>query len=308
MTNPLIHNARAISMEGYHRSNKIAFLGHMPRLANLGSWLLQRSGIDDFHFHPKYEVYPAGGDKVALGFGGGIDSFCALHYALGNGLDVDLLHVNYGQPYFKQEAMVFVALEEAFAGRLTNHPFCELPETLEERYETGAVNFHTREDRIVPRDAEGLDWESYVIPARNLFLAAHLSEYARTIWIIANQRSDETVGTPDKTSRFYADASKAFSDYYNIKVRVSSPMLSVSKLAMVQNFLDHGGTVDQLRRTFSCYSPPDPDTIMHCGTCYACFKRFTLFQALNEEHEFAKHPKDGPNWLTFQNVEARKRG
>ena len=74
-------------------------------------------------------------------------------------------------------------------------------------------------------------------------------------------------------------------------------------------FSARGYNIESLKQTFSCYNPrPDHLSETHCGQCYACFKRFKLFQALNVEHNFRAHPKDGPNWSKYQAAENKKRG
>jgi 7-cyano-7-deazaguanine synthase in queuosine biosynthesis len=148
-------------------------------------------------------------------------------------------------------------------------------------------------------------WKNYIFPARNLVLAAIGSQYSDTVWIVANKRSDESVGTPDKTSRFFRETTDLLSDFYGRLILVKSPLLNQSKLEAVQDYLKKGGSVQALKATFSCYSPT-PGENEHCGKCLACYKRYKLFQALNVEVNFHTFPPDGENFLAYEKYEKSK--
>ena len=289
--NPLVDMCEQLTKACYAQDPELlATKYHNPHFVSLARWLgreyrLERATTSD----------PRDG-KLCICFGAGIDSYCALVHALEQDFDVVLFWMDYGQPYAEHEHCVFHQVRNkvgAFHQDLKRFPAFE-------RLEWASSTAH-----LIPRDIKGMDWENYIVPARNLFLAARGSQYGEEVWIVANKRSDESVGAKDKTSRFYNQSSVLFSEFYGTRIRVRSPFLGQSKLEMVQEYLKKGGSLDALKGTFSCYSPVEGD---HCGICYACFKRYKLFQDLNVEYNFHYPPHDGPNWHNYILQEQKKRG
>lgn len=311
--NPLVDTCLKISQAGYSLDPVVDGQYHNSDLLKLGTFLLNNSNLKIasghvLYLHSSKEAQrPKTYDKeVAIAFGGGIDSYCAIWYALLEGFTVKLIHINYGQPYYYQERDVFKYLRRA---ALRDEKFSYSKAffadfaRVQNMVANGRISFFEQKQIFVPKGARGLDWENYIIPARNLVLAAIASNYARRVWIVATKRSNEEVGTPDKTSRFYHDSSKTFSEFYGQSVTVESPFFHLSKSDVVSHYLNSGGRVEALLDTFSCYSPVNN---LHCGTCYACWKRYKLFASLGVKHEFVTHPLDGPNNMAFQAKEAAK--
>lgn len=302
--NPLVETCLNISKAGYSDSHKIEVGYYSDKLLALGKYLLGRT------LTPTYP--PSRSRKrLVICFGAGIDSYCALFRALENPEweSICLLHMNYGQPYFKEERAVFNRLIQQRNNARSDYPVQQEGADFKRAADNYNLEFAYRTEDLVPCNKEGMDWENYIIPARNLVIAADASELGDVIWIVANHRTDESVGARDKTSKFYSLTSQICSEFYGRKIVVESPVLHLSKLQMVQEHLAKGYNVQSLLQTFSCYNPrPDRTSETHCGVCYACFKRYKLFQALNVEHVFRSHPADGPNWLKYQEAENKKRG
>lgn len=306
--NPLIQTCVNISKAGYSNSHSINTPYFSDKVMALGKYLLG-------HTLGPTDPPSRSQKRLVICFGSGIDSYCALFKALENPdwKSITLLHVNYGQPYFREEREVFEILKRAkwiaqpsIGESTTTSPMIE---DFKKVSRSHSLEYCYRAVDLVPCNQEGMDWENYIIPARNLVVASEASELGDTIWIIANKRSDESVGAKDKTSKFYNLTSQVFSEFYGRRITVESPVLHLSKLQMVQEHLSKGYNVDALKETFSCYSArPDHQSESHCGTCYACFKRWKLFQDLNVEHCFRAHPKDGPNYLKYREAEKKKRG
>lgn len=292
MSNPLIESCLAISRAGYEEGAtpivKVPY--YHDTLDRLGTYLLStEKKLKRVRCLPSSELKPD--DDLAIMFGGGIDSFCALHKVLSEGLPkgrITVIHVDYGQPYRNAERMVFWKLVNLLE-KVWRSDVRQLALT---------VNLIPEEHRKAD-----LSWENYIIPARNLVLAAVGAEYASRVWIIANSRQDETVGARDKTKRFFRLASDIFSEFYGSRRVVESPFINKSKVEAVKEYINNGGSWDSLSRTFSCYHPVDG---MHCGVCYACYKRYKLFQAFNEPHDFDTPPWEGSNFHTYQNKEKAK--
>lgn len=307
--NPLIEQCAEISFAGYNPDGTEGFANGKDihygsrKLYNLGNFLLNKKVV--------YKNPKSVRNSLVICFGGGIDSYCALFRALENPKwhDITLLHVDYGQPYYHEEHKVFGTILDAWNGSVKEHPFQKdvEAERFTRRFET--LSFVAETKRLVPQGIENMDWENYIIPARNLVLSAMATEYGNVIWIVANRRSDESVGARDKTSKFYRMSTEVFSDFYQRPILVESPVLHLSKLEMVREHLAKGYSVESLKQTFSCYSArPEEISETHCGVCLACWKRWKLFQDLNISHNFRIHPKDGPNFDKYQDHERRKRG
>jgi 7-cyano-7-deazaguanine synthase in queuosine biosynthesis len=308
--NPLVQSCLEISRAGYEKRNHVEFRYDNPRLVSLGNFLLNNSNLKHTFRLQEKRHDP---NVVAICFGGGIDSYTAMFHALAKGREVRLIWMTYGQACAGKESLVFNGIGDAkngFASKLAE-PFEADFETLRTTY---GVNLDFKlhpayEDvQILPRESNLKHaWEDYIIPARNLVLAAVASNYASEIWIVANRRNDETVGTPDKTTRFYRESSALFTEFYGQKTIVTSPFLHLSKLEATRAYLAGGGSMEALKATFSCYTPVTTEPYA-CGRCYACYKRYQLFQALNTEYNFAEHPKDDPKRPKYEAQEKAKRG
>ena len=296
--NPLYQSVLELARAGYERRSKVTMPYVTTKLRKLGNYILNNSRLDhEFYLLPKaLDGYKDG--QLAIMFGCGIDSYCALHKALTDdkwSTKIHLVYVDYGQPYAWGERRVLDYVRKRYATEI----------------ESGFLEVHEHKIDLVPAGAD-LTWSSYIVPARNLVLAVIGTGYAGRVWIIANKRLDETVGTPDKTHRFYGETASICSEFYKRSIWIESPFIKLSKLEQVQDFLASGGSMEDLKNTFSCYGPQPtelrPGESLHCGECYACYKRFQLFQKLNEPFDFRKHPQDGPNWHMYEAQELAKRG
>lgn len=307
----LVDLCALISRAGYSGDVLIDSRLRSDTLLKLGTFLLN----GDPESPMRLNWLPRTHDSVAIAFGGGIDSYVAYLYAAAQFKHVHLIHVNYGHPYSHMERNVLDDMDLALRNARSQSNYSPYPrvdffrkdiEKIAE-FNNPAIFFHPRTHSIVP-DKRDMDWgwKDYIVPARNLMLASIASQYADRVWIIANKRSDETVGARDKTTKFYQQASAGFSQYYGKSVRVESPFLHLSKLEMVKMAIEKFDCLESLKNTTSCYTPTLAGK--QCGWCYSCFKRHNLFQALNVEYEFARHPADGPHWHEFQEAEKKKRG
>lgn len=328
--NPLVESCKAISKAGYSGETDIEQAYLNPRLLRLGTFLLNNSKLSST-FRLKEQRR---GSSVCICMGGGIDSYIAIHEAFTQSYEkVVLLHVDYSQPYNTLESQVFnlisraAQLSDSAPRKWFDSDFDRM------RSKFGKLNVSIKQVVFPLIDKEtklDFSWENYIVPARNLLLAALASEHADDIWIVANKRADETVGTPDKTSRFYMEASETFSEFYGRQVRVFSPFFKVSKLQAVTDWISQGGDPRILKITHSCYADPatltwdilgarfeqyTPESLevsseknpaTHCGECYACYKRYKLFQSLNIVHFFRTHPQDGKNWHQYARAEQNK--
>jgi 7-cyano-7-deazaguanine synthase in queuosine biosynthesis len=314
MQNPLLESCMEITRAGYRKEDNCSFVYKNTRLISLGNYLLDNSGLGRI-FHLKDTSDRSG---IALMFGGGIDSYIAMWLALYEGNKVHVVHVDYGQPYSTHEVDVCKQVRAGYVQPLRTL-IHDLADTQSVEFAKDGNTLHDMHDIDIDTNLQFTSywvelltehtkidgWEHYIIPARNLVLAAIGAEFADTIYIVANKRSDENVGTPDKTSRFYRETSDLLSDFYGRRIRVMSPFLDRTKAEAVRYYLMKGGNLEALKGTFSCYTP-NVDSPIHCGTCYACYKRYKLFQALNTHFEFASPPWTGPNYHAYEAKEQNK--
>lgn len=306
MLNPLVETCLAISKSGYlGTGDPLPLLAYEGQdLLHLANYLMNHSGLSrKFVFRPR-RTRPEAQPTSVIMYGAGIDSTCALFHALLAGGKIVLVHVDYGQPYAEAERSVF---EEIHRTWWTDDQTAFRVSIDAVRSKSSSVDFVTRSVNLLsPTIVKQCDfsWENYIIPARNLVLAAIGSEYGDHIEIVANYRADETVGTPDKTHKFYLLASQAFSSFYQREMQVYSPFIELSKKQMVDLTLKIGVTPEALMATFSCYSPKSG--CYPCGECYACFKRYTLFQHFNWTYNFETFPPHGKRYNDYVLKEAAK--
>lgn len=295
---PLVETMTALSRAGYEKEDHLDVRWMDPDIAVLGNYMLNRSGIDHtfrIRYHP-YKAWYDDDKAIAIMYGGGIDSYCALLHALREQGEwashkIFVIHTNYGQPYFAGERAAFDAVAETLG--------------FEER-----IHFVRLEHLLIkPEETGGLDWQNYIIPARNAVLAAIGASFAPRVWIVATSRgSNEEAGTPDKTTRFFSSIQRICSRFWNTRIDVYSPFFKLTKKQVVQNYLDAGGSMKELDLlTYSCYTGYGLEgDYKHCGTCYACYKRFHLFQHFNAETTFRIAPWEGPNWHAYELKENSK--
>lgn len=303
--NELVKACLDINRAGIDGDNQIYSTFFNQTLVSLGNYLLHAQ-------HPEKSIRLRYGSKgplkdVCIPLSGGMDSFCALHLAMQNQFSIKAVHVVHAASLAK-ERDIACDIYEATSGKLNFwSPHVQ---------RSNSISF-TVTQADIKSASSGLDWENYIIPARNLVIAAICAEYSDRIWLAAHKRSDETVGAADKTTKFFKMASRVFSEYYNRRIDVSSPFQSISKIEMVGNYLAAGGSLEAAAATWSCYTPKgslEPlsgQCYSHyveipCGDCYACYKKYKLLQYFNFEYLFATHPPKSPNYDKYQEAEKKK--
>lgn len=305
--NSLLQSVINISKAGYVETDAPRIKVDMPyanqKLVALGTYLLSQDkprGVT--HNNPLKK-------KLCIGFSGGMDSYCAFIKAAQSSFweEVVLMFMNYGQPYYYEEENVVTEIRGALAGA-TNAFSSDMARI--KSLSGPKISFATEIEHLVPQGKDISDFSTYIVPARNLVIAVAAAQYANTVWIVANKRSNESIGTRDKTTKFYHLASSLLSDYYGNEVTVESSAFSMTKMQMVEHHLAEGWSKEALAATYSCYAKPDfyAKEAKHCGNCTACFKRYRVLEAIGVESHFRIHPKDSPKWERFSTIEAAKRG
>lgn len=183
--------------------------------------------------------------KSVLLYSGGMDSLCFSYLCKPN----VLLAVPTGAKYTSREQRCLQELADRdyFFGAA----FVHLPNVLDlSRYE--------RDDLIVPN--------------RNAHLILLASHYGETIWLgsVAGDRSC------DKDEGFYARMDLLLDHMWQPQhwterrsFTVESPFKTITKTALVREYLRHGGPAEALLVSYSCYEGEDD----HCGVCKPCARK-----------------------------------
>lgn len=110
------------------------------------------------------------------------------------------------------------------------------------------------------------------IPQRNLMLAQiALLEFPDANRIYLAIQKGETVNeSNDRSPVFFRRASSMLSHLYGREVRVSSPILDLTKRQLFLKIHGSGTSTDWLSITTSCYHPSE----QRCGRCPSCLRRF----------------------------------
>ncbi len=167
-------------------------------------------------------------------FSGGIDSYVAWHY------------LNFPQTLYFDAGTRYSDIEIGFIEKL-------IPSTIIEK---GTINLGEREKG-----------EKAYIPFRNMYFAGLASSYSDSV-ILAGLKDDLV---SDKNEEIFEKFSMVFSMMEARVIRVWSPFWKMTKAQVVKWFLEHGGTEEELLKTFSCYAPKDAG---QCWACPACFRKW----------------------------------
>lgn len=138
---------------------------------------------------------------------------------------------------------------------------------------------------------EGLGyWEepdSYIYQ-RNAFLALAATAISPSSVVYLSLQKDE-FSIPDRRPEFLDSMNNLFRTL-EVDSEVTSLWLDMDKTEMFEYFEGNGGRVEDLTSTWSCYDPRllssmKSYSIVHCGGCAACVRRYTAFvNAFGEDH------------------------
>jgi 7-cyano-7-deazaguanine synthase len=185
--------------------------------------------------------------------GGGIDSFVAWHY-LGK---PPALYFDLGDRNRDQEYRALDTLARRHGIRL-----------------------------VVSRELDLGSWELQdgVIPFRQLHLAVLACHRADTVWCVALKGNRGT----DKSSPAFERLSKLVSEVAGRDIRIDSPFRDMTKTEVVRWYVDQSLPVEDLICTHSCMKPKN--TLLHCGRCAGCVRRWVALANNGIEAPFAEDP------------------
>jgi len=122
------------------------------------------------------------------------------------------------------------------------------------------------------------DWDAD-IPMRNLYLSMMaLNMGYDKIWLSIQK---EEMTTPDRSERFFKEASSLCSFLTKREIIIDTPFREMDKVDIVKWYVDSKFSVSLLKETWACYNPIKGEP---CGDCGACFRRFMAFK-LNKIEE-----------------------
>lgn len=186
-------------------------------------------------------------------FSGGIDSLCAYR-----SMDVSTLtmFIDYGESYND--------LEWEFAQHFARTKL---------------------EVELAPR----LPCWKYIIPMRNFIFVAIAAMHADNVYLAATA-GDLTDRDPDKSIRFFIEASAILSKYYDREIQIKTPFGDMTKTDIVRQYLRSGFSEYVLKQAVTCYNRPEEGKL--CGTCGACFRRACAFKnnGIHNANEYVVDP------------------
>jgi len=172
-------------------------------------------------------------------FSGGVDSVIAYFYLN----KPPLLHINTKSKYSEREYSCMLK----FDGNV---------------YKDGLPKIYTYNIKL--SHFEQLDSN---IPARNLLLLTIGSQYADTVYLVAQRGEDRG---PDRCGSFFKRVSQILTDCHQRKIVCDQVFPSKTKQDMVSWYLKQNLPIEYLLDAYSCYSGYEKP----CSTCPACFRKF----------------------------------
>ena len=113
------------------------------------------------------------------------------------------------------------------------------------------------------------------IPFRNLLLATIAAEYFDKIYIVC-QKGEQSI--PDRTDKFFADASKLLSYLKGKSVEIANVFADKTKQDIIAWYLSNGYDINVLRDcTWSCFNSLEK----RCGECATCFRLWVALRYNN---------------------------
>ncbi|QJI53370.1 QueC [Alteromonas phage vB_AcoS-R7M] len=203
---------------------------------------------------------------------GGLDSTVAASKCINDGMDVKLIHFQYG---CRAETHEVEAIEK-IAERL-NVPFKLFPLNI---YDKGSSHLFDS-DATIAGGEEGAEYAHEWVPARNLVMLAIATSYAEANgfdYIVLGNNLEEAGAYPDNEPEFIKRMNKVMP--YAVgdgkRVEIIMPVGNLMKHEIVALGHTVGAPMDL---TWSCYKNGN----LHCGKCGPCFMRKTAFKINGKE-------------------------
>lgn len=148
---------------------------------------------------------------------------------------------------------------------------------------------------IIEKSVDLAKWElpSTVVPQRNAFLALVAAYYGDRILLGATAGdvnvSDTLPGFADRMTVLlqYLWFEQYWTNHRN--VRLEFPYVRMTKMDLVEEYIEADGPVDRILNGISCYSATSRG---HCGVCIACARKWVALRWCGVECDsrFDEHP------------------
>ncbi len=220
-------------------------------------------------------------DKAIVLASGGLDSCVTIAYAIKDGYDVSLLHINYGQRTQKREDKAFDDIADFY--NIKNKMTVNI-DYLKNIGGSSLTDFYMKvEENTTPssdRATQG-DIPSTYVPFRNANMISIAVSWAEVIGakkIYIGAVEEDSSGYPDCREIFY----EKFNDLLKValspksNVEIVTPVIKFRKKDIVKKGLELNAP---LHLTWSCYQNED----IACGVCESCKLRLKGFEFAGEK-------------------------
>ena len=128
------------------------------------------------------------------------------------------------------------------------------------------------------------------IPLRNAFLILIASLYDDKVALVC-QKGEQDLS--DRSPAFLSNMSQLLVRLKEIpNAEVYNPFETLTKAGMVTWYLHEGHDVDELMKTWSCYT--EPGGFLACGQCSACFRRWVAMTCNDLKEGYLTEPSQTP--------------
>jgi len=260
-------------------------MNYRPLYLHKGNTLSSVALSDDDRMLPPYSIgtlsqhgikyrslYPfVAKEKALVVCSGGLDSTVAAAVLCNAGIDVELLHFNYGCRATAQEATAI----KNIAAKL-NVPYQIVTTPIFTDIIKGSPLTNTERNVPFAEGEAGAEYAHEWVPARNLIMLSIATGIAesRGFNVLALGANMEEAGAyPDNEPAFFDIFAKllplAVGD--GIRLRIEMPVGNLMKHEIVKLGIEVNAP---LEHTWSCYN----NAVRHCGHCGPCFMRRTAFE------------------------------
>lgn len=211
---------------------------------------------------------------------GGLDSTVAASKCVADGMDVELIHFQYGCRAEGKEVDAISSIAERLGV-----PFKLFPLGIYNEKDSHLFN----KDSKIAGGEKGAEYAHEWVPARNLVMLSIAVSYAEANgfdFIVLGNNLEEAGAYPDNEPEFIKRLNKVlpFAVGDGKRVEIIMPVGNLMKHEIVAMGLKVGAPMDL---TWSCYKNGEK----HCGKCGPCFMRKTAFR-INNAEEVIDYEKD----------------
>ncbi len=202
---------------------------------------------------------------------GGMDSCVTTAIAHAAGLDLCLLHVNYGQRTEQRELQAFGAIADHYGVPASQRLIC----SIEHLAAIGGSSLTDKSIPVTAADLESKEIPTSYVPFRNahlLSIAVSWAEVIEATHLYIGAVYEDSSGYPDCRPEYYA----AFNEVIRVgtakgDIRIETPIILLTKAEIIRQGVALNAPI---HLTWSCYQSEEAA----CGVCDSCALRLRGFQ------------------------------